>query len=793
MPSRVFAASSDQGGELIALHNDEGFASPVLARAEDEIELALDFRSRKHVDTSEDGDEVYVLQDETSSSHTKFTMSGQATVNAFRGYLLNNLRAHQIVDNYGNECKMFEVTNDHLAVLQAKMWTKTSSGRSPIKATIYRPSRASILISDHVANISRLLEENHIFVLTETGHGTCHCLNGPHGTGNRICRSQVVRIEPLVHWGTVTPATASQSMATFRRDGSLMHVPAYKKLVRDLVDVDAPIYCFDCLEWLWSKRAEAWDIVRQLEGDALGLHTQSSNWAHHVGNCQTSESFDPTADASSLAVNSPIYQSKSIETGMYNEICIAPYQLDGTSDYLEMTQSRLPCAANDHAHGTVWDLSDSGENEVGHDSSRSSSFTLPLRTTPMTPKRSKNFLPLIGHQPTILVPTSTVPQINNVVKEDSRTQTACITNKYGFRVKVKTPPPRTTERKFGRELDANSTVPPVQVRRSPRNHVEKVLMSEKNIPLASVRPMKPLKEVKDLTKETKKRRIAPTDPQPGKQKMARTAAPRELKPTEPKVHVNPTAGLRFPPESQPVALPSSPPKLVVHFAKRSMCTDAPDGVTTLAYEAFQNDHPAPTSKICACNKPALHKQFKKGELPQIAQCVNRDCRFRWYHYACLNQSEKGKARWGTFMCQHCRNEEEFTAQDKKNGWNMAQQLDFSRMHWTRDDVEAEMPGLGGHAPVANPYGLGLEVDLGSASKTATRSKDRLGELGSFGYTPSRPHMLVEAYTNPDAYTELRAERAGKEDDDQWQHETHAAEEDYVEDEEMLDVEMEEEL
>jgi hypothetical protein len=81
-----------------------------------------------------------------------------------------------------------------------------------------------------------------------------------------VCKSQVVRMEPLVHWGTVTPTIASQFALVFRRDGDLMQEPEYKRLVRGLVDATVPTYCFDCLRYLWSRCSKARTTMRQLQG-----------------------------------------------------------------------------------------------------------------------------------------------------------------------------------------------------------------------------------------------------------------------------------------------------------------------------------------------------------------------------------------------------------------------------------------------------------------------------------------------------------------------------------------------
>lgn len=178
MSSRVFAASVHQDDELTATHTHSDkvfFNSSTLPESDDEntAESTFDFQGRKHVNNSEDGDQVYTLQDDESSSYILFTMPGQASANALRNYLSEYLQPHQIVNEYGNVCEMSEISNDQLAVLQAKMWTKISNDRSPKKMGSPRPSQAQVLVAGHIAKISQLLEgmSSKTFPLTEPDAG----------------------------------------------------------------------------------------------------------------------------------------------------------------------------------------------------------------------------------------------------------------------------------------------------------------------------------------------------------------------------------------------------------------------------------------------------------------------------------------------------------------------------------------------------------------------------------------------------------------------------------------------
>jgi hypothetical protein len=123
----------------------------------------------------------------------------------------------------------------------------------------------------------------------------------------------------------------------------------------------------------------------------------------------------------------------------------------------------------------------------------------------------------------------------------------------------------------------------------------------------------------------------------------------------------------------------------------------------------------------------------------------------WYHYDCLDKSCKLKANHGTMVCQLCRNEEALQDFGRKNGFKMQTLLNNEfKMPFSRAEIMATLPGVGGHAPVVNPYGLGLpEVIVNLHIETAP--KGSLGELPFFGFKQSFPHLLTEAYTNAQSY------------------------------------------
>lgn len=132
-------------------------------------------------------------------------------------------------------------------------------------------------------------------------------------------------------------------------------------------------------------------------------------------------------------------------------------------------------------------------------------------------------------------------------------------------------------------------------------------------------------------------------------------------------------------------------------------------------------------------------------------------------------------------------EQDFAEQDRKNGWSGEKLMDVQPI-WTKEDIETQIPGLGGVVPPANPYGLGIEVQLGPMYDAQVKETGTLGGLEKLEYPQSRPEMLEEAYLHAGAYAEVLARRA----EEEWDDVTYAGEEEY-DDDGLDDEEMDEEL
>ena len=171
MPSRVHAGPQGLqshvavSAALPTQHDKEYVPLPVLREVEIiyDTEYVLDCQGRKHFDREANDQHYYIGQPEDPSlSYVDFPMAGLASAYALRDFLLQNLQPDQVVDEYGTQCEIAAVSNDHLPALQAKLWVKIPSSRSLVKATTQRPSRAQNLIAGHISKISQLLEGKRI-------------------------------------------------------------------------------------------------------------------------------------------------------------------------------------------------------------------------------------------------------------------------------------------------------------------------------------------------------------------------------------------------------------------------------------------------------------------------------------------------------------------------------------------------------------------------------------------------------------------------------------------------------
>lgn len=89
----------------------------------------------------------------------------------------------------------------------------------------------------------------------------------------------LVTLEPLIHWGTITPATdvllCRGRIMAFRRDGEKCEDPMWTQTVTRYTPQHATSYCVNCLEMLMNKAPEIMALGRKEATCFTAVNTQS--------------------------------------------------------------------------------------------------------------------------------------------------------------------------------------------------------------------------------------------------------------------------------------------------------------------------------------------------------------------------------------------------------------------------------------------------------------------------------------------------------------------------------------
>jgi hypothetical protein len=324
-------------------------------------------------------------------------------------------------------------------------------------------------------------------------------------------------------------------------------------------------------------------------------------------------------------------------------------------------------------------------------------------------------------------------------------------------------PDQSTKRKFGRELDTNAVLkapkkpmsaalemrirkkdangtadirdflhsaiktPPNPANHSPRDE-------DNLLPISTYRDRSPSWETteEDLEIPNENEPILPTP---------KVTPPRKTKPLPKKKSPPPKAS------KLAASKAGAQPVPALFFAKR-IPVAAPDTISENIYAEHQARQPSAKEIICLCSKPARTHDV------MLAQCANTDCVIGWYHYDCLDKPGKISCRHGRWICQHCKNASHFRGLEKQNGWSVERMMASEvAMPFTAQEMQAEMPNLGGGMGIVNPYGFGIVQE--QDKPMFTPMPGALGSLAFLGYAESSPYAVKEAYTATRALVDRR--------------------------------------
>lgn len=108
---------------------------------------------------------------------------------------------------------------------------------------------------------------NHIFVLGAKTASHCEFPTCASRSDYQHRPASILTVEPLVHWGTITPTTDVQlcrgSIQAFRRNGEKCDDPLWTQAIKACTPQHPTSYCSECLSLLFENRATAWKALEQ--------------------------------------------------------------------------------------------------------------------------------------------------------------------------------------------------------------------------------------------------------------------------------------------------------------------------------------------------------------------------------------------------------------------------------------------------------------------------------------------------------------------------------------------------
>jgi hypothetical protein len=119
-------------------------------------EPAVDLRGYKHCNIYNPYYFGYTTPYDSNILVQTFEMPGQAAANTLRAYLRDNLHSQLVFNEYGEQCDIMDISNSHLAILQAKLWSGGPATASALTAPACLSS-AEKPILDHVLKIRDVL------------------------------------------------------------------------------------------------------------------------------------------------------------------------------------------------------------------------------------------------------------------------------------------------------------------------------------------------------------------------------------------------------------------------------------------------------------------------------------------------------------------------------------------------------------------------------------------------------------------------------------------------------------
>ncbi|KAF1914568.1 hypothetical protein BDU57DRAFT_298084 [Ampelomyces quisqualis] len=811
-------------------------------------ELALDLKGHKHVHQSGNSDGVYWLQEDTQSSYIVFPAPGKASADALRTFVQAHLPPHLITDDYGSIRPITEIPDDHLPVLQAHMWLSKREATHKKQARLtdafidnrsglqLRTSKTpamtnqTLLSACHITFIAGLLQSNHLFVVGTKTPRMCEFPSCALQSDYHPRSASIITIEPLVHWGTVTPVTdvllCGGNIQAFRRNGDKCDDPLWKEAINIYTPQYPTSYCSDCLNMLLENRATAWDALQRNSAssftaiNSLPVHViQTAGVSGHLtGNGKVSFTLGCRRTARENKASED-ERPRSYES-FIDRTLDASLSLDGACDTLPK-QDNGKCTSNNglgsmsfRAHGEVEQQGHSvhDDNSIKEISSPTAGFP-PTNESPFTQDSTAVIQDTVYcahtatssrhvNRPASLPLSRSTYNYNNPppvtllrqAQPNSYKAQDPVPSKYSANTGSSFTPNSGTKREFGRELNTNVNLKPhkdfafatsnAKMTKSSAHEVEDI----QKFFSSALSPARP-DHAESISKKAKIMLppIITTSPEEkGSETSWETAFtnsaaktsngssppvshPLNAKDSPLRARKSPFPFKKFPPLKFITTSKPTSPTTTPFFAKRPNPTPCPPEISSQTYTLYTSRVPTATEIICTCSR------FASTPSTQIAQCANTSCVIGWYHYDCLDKSGKISARHGRLICRICKNEQELKEKDKEMGWTVEKMVDAeTKMPFDGKEILANLPGVGGVEGVVAPYGFGVQV--GEVHVQRKEDKGALGELAFLGYVESKPKVLAEVYTQPGragdrmmVEMEMEELEEGQSEDEYWEY------------------------
>ncbi|KAI4643768.1 hypothetical protein J4E93_006781 [Alternaria ventricosa] len=710
----------------------------------------------------------YTNQDDHWSSHYLFPKIGKEASEVFVQYL----------EGRGITTPTLDDSVEQYLKLQTALWKKSSRVAKPghqslrfmSAAQTYRWSYDQVL-AEHAGHVIQALEGRGsgtryqttgdvVFIFNENSKKPCgnpSCPDTKKRATGQIQPSRVVTLEPLLDWGTVEPASdiivAAGRIFPFRRNGPRMKDPLWTQVARKLVPQQPPTYCLGCIEELVDRHAEK-VLASQPQG-ARHFHSlirpirrpTSKEDLYDLREGSDSED-DRSVEGLACSTTGSLYLDGATDETPHTEpVDYTSYHSLGIFPTLKDRESSWTSAYNVLFVG---DKRSAGEPISPQCSPRS--FTTPLDSSSL----NRVYSPLLSlslHYNTP-PPTPGKPKTRIYVHRDPESVQHAEYEKFGSKALLTDSVPDfgSGSRRFGRDIDTNAVrgfFTNHRVRRESMARAKGTDIRNFFTVINPEGPSTPQRAVKTKNVDGDDTDLSDVPSDISEQEYDPDGPGGEYTPVKKKG--KPSSNKKTPsPPSKPAGKKQSPHAPMYRKRDPAANNTVPFGITKEAFETHLQHLPAKTDLICSCRKPARTNEV------QITQCMNKDCRVRWYHKDCLDRVGKLKARHGTYFCEQCQNEKYYADLSQANGWSTKKLVQNEiGMPFTGQEVAGTFGNTGDFQAAANSYGLATSSPTNMLSALADPftptsavglSRLAVGSEPSLGLATSRPYFVNKAYT-----------------------------------------------